>query len=121
MTDPTTPVDGPFAITVTPVPAGVALDVTPFLTAILLTLAAAVAEDPDGMLDDLREIADLARSATHQGADSHARHELDERMQRLLAEVADDGCMPVYGQQVHRLADSLLRTAGPRAVEAGAA
>ncbi|MER5559645.1 helix-turn-helix transcriptional regulator [Streptomyces sp. NPDC002506] len=118
-------VDGPFRVSVSATPAGAALDVSHYLTSVLLNLAAAAEEDGEGLLAELVEVAELARSAQAQGRDSHAAHERDERAAALLAEVADDGVIPVYGPQVGRLADRLREIAAPRPVpsqrEAGAA
>ncbi|GGU12921.1 hypothetical protein [Streptomyces violascens] len=120
-----TPVDGPFRIHVDATPTGATLDVTHYLTTVLLSLAAAAEEDGEGLLAELVEVAGLARSAQAQGRDSHAAHERDERVAALLAEVADEGLIPVYGPAVGRLADRLREIAAPRPVpsqrEAGAA
>jgi hypothetical protein len=119
------PVDGPFRMYVDPLPTGAALDVTPYLTAVLLNLAEAAAEGGEELLAQLVDIAELARSAAAQGMDSHAAHERDERVAELLAEVADEGRIPVYGVQVLRLADQLRAIGAPKPVpsqrEAGAA
>ncbi|MFF7851873.1 hypothetical protein ACFZDF_30440 [Streptomyces sp. NPDC007910] len=111
-----TPVDGPFRIHVEATPAGATLDMSHYLTAVLLNLAAAADEDGEGLLADLQELAALARSAAHQGPDSHAAHERDERMAQLLAEVADEARVPVYGGQVLRLADALRAAGAPRSI-----
>lgn len=124
MTD-RTPVDGPFRISVDATPTGVGINVSHYLTAVILSLASAAEEDGEQLLDDLRDIAGLARSAVHQGSDSHAAHERDGEVARLLAEVADDGVIPVYGDQVAKLRDRLAQLTAPRPVpgqrEAGAA
>ncbi|MGW8326537.1 LuxR C-terminal-related transcriptional regulator [Streptomyces sp. NPDC055897] len=118
-------VDGPFRVSVSATPAGAALDVSHYLMSVVLNLAAAAEEDGEGLLAELVEVAELARSAQAQGRDSHAAHERDERVASLLAEVADEGRIPVYGPQVGRLADRLREIAAPRPVpsqrEAGAA
>lgn len=119
------PVDGPYRIYVDPAPTGVAIDVSHYLTSVLLNLAAAAEEDGAGLLADLTHLAELARSAVGTGRDSHATHERDERAQDLLAEVADDGRIPVYGAAVTRMRDRLTQIAAPRPVpgqrQAGAA
>lgn len=102
------PVDGPFRIYVDPLPTGATLDLSHYLTAVLLNLAAAAEEDGEGLLSELVHIAECARQAANQGPDSHAAHERDERVADLLTEVADDGKVPVYGVQVLRLADRLM-------------
>lgn len=111
-----TPVNGPFRIHIDAIPTGARLDISHYLQAVLLNLAAAAEEDGEGLLSELVHLAELARSAAHQGIDSHAAHERDERAAELLAEVADEGCIPVYGAQVLRLAESLRRTVAPRPV-----
>ncbi|WP_327376239.1 hypothetical protein OG393_21170 [Streptomyces sp. NBC_01216] len=112
------PVDGPYRIYVDALPAGVTLDLSHYLTSVLLNLASAAEEDGEGLLAELVHIAECARSAAHQGIDSHAAHERDERVADLLAEVADDGRVPVYGVQVLRLADRLLSLGALKSVPA---
>lgn len=124
MSDDRTPLDGPFRIHVDATPGGARLDVSHYLSTVLLAIAAAAEEDPTGLLGELTELAGLARQAAHQGPDSHAAHERDALVEELLAEVGE-GHLPVYGEQVRRLAHSLLMTVRPRPVphqrEAGAA
>ncbi|MEU2730064.1 hypothetical protein ABZ650_20340 [Streptomyces griseoviridis] len=110
------PVDGPYRIYVDATPTGAGVDVSHYLTAVLLNLANAAEEDPVGVLESLVDLAAVARSAAHQGRDSHAAHERDERVERLLAEVADGGVLPVYGAQVARFAGRLSQIAAPRAL-----
>lgn len=110
------PVDGPYRILVDATPTGAGVDISHYLTAVLLNLAAAAEEDPEGVLTDLVDLAKLARSASHQGKDSNAAHERDARVDRLLAEVADDGVIPVYGGQVGAFAARLSEIAAPRPV-----
>lgn len=112
------PVDGPFRIYVDPLPTGATLDLSHYLTSVLLTLATAAEEDGEGLLAELVHIAQCARQAAAQGADSHAAHERDERVADLLKEVADDGKVPVYGAQVLRLADRLLSIGALKSVPA---
>ncbi|MDT9688156.1 hypothetical protein Q5762_07270 [Streptomyces sp. P9(2023)] len=125
MSDDRTPVDGPFRVHVEAIPAGATLDMSHYLTSVLLNLAAAAEEDGEGLLAELVHIAECARQAAHQGSDSHAAHERDERVADLLAEVANDGKVPVYGGQVLRLAERLTAIGTPKAVpgprQAGAA
>lgn len=118
MSNDRTPVDGPFRIHVDAIPTGATLDMSHYLTSVLLNLAAAAEEDGEGLLADLVRIAECARQAAHQGSDSHAAHERDERVADLLAEVADEGRVPVYGGQVLRLAGRLSAIGTPKAVPA---
>lgn len=124
MPDDRTPVDGPFRIHVDPTPTGATLDISHYLTALILTLAQAADEDGPGVLDELVNIAELDRSARHQGIDSHATHERDACVEAFLKPLSA-GELPVYGAQVMRLADRLRAIAAPKAVpsqrEAGAA
>ncbi|MEV6102671.1 hypothetical protein [Nocardia sp. NPDC051981] len=119
------PVTGPFRISVDATPSGVALDMTHYLSTLVLALAEAASEDGPGLLDDLQAIADLDRSARHQGRDSHATHERDAAVQTLLDELTDGGTVPMYGGQVLRLVKALRLAVAPRPVpaqrEAGAA
>jgi hypothetical protein len=113
----TAPVDGPFPIKVMATPSGAELDVSAFLfKAVFTELITKADDDPEGLVDELRDMAGLLRSAVHQGRDSHARHEFDERMNAMLAEYANDGVLPVYGEQVGRLRDKLAAIATPRPV-----
>jgi hypothetical protein len=113
----TTPVDGPFPIKVTATPSGTELDVSSFLFRAGFTeLITKADEDPEGLVSELTDMADLLRSAVHQGRDSHARHEFDERMNQMLTEYANDGAIPVHGEQVGRLRDKLAEIAAPRPV-----
>jgi hypothetical protein len=117
MTDNDTPVDGPFPIRVNATPSGAELDMTAFLiSAVFTELITKADEDPKGLVDELKDMAGLLRSAAHQGRDSHARHEFDTRMQALVAEFANDGMVPVYRAQVLRLRDRLDQIAQPRPV-----
>ena len=121
----TLPVDGPFRVRVRATTSGAELDVSHYLGVALLSLAAAVEEDPESVLEDLVDLAAWSRTAQGQGKDSHATHERDERLNKLLTEIADDGTIPVYGAQVGALAARLAEIAAPRPVpgqrEAGAA
>jgi hypothetical protein len=126
MTTNDTPVDGPFPIRVNVTTSGAELDLSAFLiSAVFSELITKADDDPAGLVEELRDMADLLRSAVHQGRDSHARHEFDERMQGLVKEFGNDGMVPLYGEQVARLRDKLAEIAAPRPIpaarEAGAA
>ncbi|MFJ2882396.1 MULTISPECIES: hypothetical protein [unclassified Streptomyces] len=118
----TTPVTGPYRITVDTTPTGAVLDITPYLHTVILALAEAAAEDGAAFLDALQAITDLDHTARHQRTDAHDR---DEAVESLLTQLGIGGTVPVYGQQVLRLADALRRAVAPRPVpsryEAGAA
>lgn len=122
----TVPLDGPFPVRVRATPSGAELDISAFLFQAVFTELIGKADDaPEELVEELRDMADLLRSAAHGGRDSAARHEFDERMDRMLKEYAGEGLIPVYGEAVGRLAGRLSGIAGPRPVpgqrEAGAA
>ncbi|MFJ5967943.1 hypothetical protein [Streptomyces sp. NPDC093060] len=111
----TQPVDGPFPIRVNATPNGAELDLSAFLiSAVFTELITKADDDPEGLVDELKDMAGLLRSAVHQGRDSHARHEFDERMHQLVDEFANGGLVPVYGAQVARMRDRLDAIAAPR-------
>lgn len=111
------PVDGPFPIRVNATPNGAELDLSAFLiSAVFTELITKADDDPEGLVDELKDMAGLLRSAVHQGRDSHARHEFDERMHQLVDEFANGGLVPVYGAQVARMRDRLDQIAAPRPV-----
>jgi hypothetical protein len=110
--DDRTPVDGPFRIHITATPGGARLDVSHYLSTVILALAHAADEDGEGLLEELVDLNNVARQAAHQGPDSHATHERDARVEQLLAEVGE-GHLPVYGEQARRLAHSLLMAVRP--------
>ncbi|MFF5422130.1 hypothetical protein ACWCQE_27625 [Streptomyces sp. NPDC002409] len=118
----TTPVTGPFRISVDATPAGATLDITHYLHTLVLALAETADEDGQALLDTLQTIADLDRNVRHR---STTVHERDEAIQGLLDEMVGGGTVPVYGGEVLRLADALRRAVAPRPIpsarEAGAA
>ncbi len=110
------PVSGPHRIYVDATPSGAGLDVSHWLHSVLVSVAEKVAEDPQGVVDELVEIAELSASAAAQGSDSHAAHERDVRVQDLMEQVAGAGVLPVYGTQVAALAERLRTLVTPRPV-----
>ncbi|WP_367140403.1 MULTISPECIES: hypothetical protein [Streptomyces] len=104
---------GPFRVYVDPTPAGVEIDVSHMIYALLRQLAADFEEDPDGVGEILTDIAAADRAAS--GPDSHATHERDDLVERLLESIGG-GSVPVYGQQVLRLAERLRVLGMPKAV-----
>lgn len=125
MTDNNT-VGGPFPIRINATASGCELDMSAFLiSAVFTELISKADDDPEGLVEELRDMAGLLRSAVHQGRDSHARHEFDDRMQELVKEFGNDGMVPVYGPAVGRMRDKLAVIAAPRPVpgqrEGGAA
>jgi hypothetical protein len=124
--DEATAVSGPFPIRVAASPGGADIDVSAFLVqAVFTELITKADDDPEGLVEELRDMAELMRSAVHQGRDSHARHEFDDRMQAWVTEFGNDGMVPLYGPAVGRMRDRLAQIAAPRPVpgqrQAGAA
>ncbi|HEY8985698.1 MAG TPA: hypothetical protein VIU15_39770 [Streptomyces sp.] len=112
-------IDGPFPVTVRATDKGAELDISLYLIRALFTeLCSQAAEDPHGVGEELAAIGDLLKSALHQGPDSHARHEYDAQMQRLVDTYADGGVIPLYGAAVGQLRDACARIAAPRPVPA---
>lgn len=107
------PVDGPYPIHVGKIPTGITLDITAFVTDLVVELAqGALSSD----FQDVIEMYEVA--APHDG---HAREQLlvEELVERLATRI------PVYGGQCFALADRIRELAEPVAVpsqrEAGAA
>lgn len=115
--DEKTTVDGPFPVLIAASPGGAGLDVSAFLLkAVFAELISKADEEPEALVQELADTADLLRAAVHQGRDSHARHAFDEKMRDLLKEFANDGVIPVYGEAVARMAGRLSGIAAPCSV-----
>lgn len=84
-------IEGPTPLTIKATANGAELDITRFLRAVFLDLFDAADADPEGFGAELADMAALSVSAQHGGANSHARHEYDERMNRLIEQFASDG------------------------------
>lgn len=115
------PVSGPHRIYVERVPAGVRVDVAEFVCDLLVNLAQDFAEDPNGVVDDLQQLAKAASSATtqtsHGNDDASSVHERDERAQRLLDAIGG-GAVVVYGSHVGALGRALIDAGQTRVVPA---
>lgn len=115
--DEKTTVSGPFPVRVRATPGGAELDVSAFLMkAVFAELIAKAEEEPEALVQEFADMADLLREAVHGGRDSHARHAFDEKMQGFVKEFANDGVIPVYGEAVARMAGRLSQIAAPRSV-----
>lgn len=121
MTNPTTPVTGPFRITVEPIPTGVTLDVGSFVEHVVHDVVEALLRD-----SSLGERFDALLDAQPQ-QDPH-RPERQLPFEELVADlVAVAGTrVPVYGVQALALAGHIEQLAAPvvaglQAVEGGAA
>lgn len=110
-------IEGPFPLTLTATTTGADLDITTYLTrAVLLELFAQADEDPHGFGEELADLHQLAVSAQHQGRDSHARHEFDDRVQTLIDGLAGGGLVPLYAGGLRQLRDAIDRVLAPREV-----
>ncbi|MGW2708649.1 hypothetical protein ACWC4J_06605 [Streptomyces sp. NPDC001356] len=122
MTSKHTPVDGPFRITVEPIPTGVTLDVEPFVQHIVEDVVRALLTD-DVYADRLAELYDA------QPKDPYAVERAgDLRGESLVADLVAivSTRLPVYGLQALRLAGRIEQLAAPavaglQAAEGGAA
>jgi len=121
VTDNPTPVDGPFRITVEPIPSGVTLDVQAFVQHVVHDVIAALLTD--AYADRLAELYDA------QPRDPHAVERAgDLRFESLVADLVKTVStrMPVYGLQALALAGRIEQLAAPavaglQAAEGGAA
>lgn len=108
MTDQTPPVDGPFRITVEPIPAGVTLDVEPFVQRVVAGVVEALLTDRYAdRLEDLHE---------PRPRDPHVvERPGDLRFESLVADLVAESStrMPVYGLQALRLAGRIEQLATP--------
>jgi hypothetical protein len=110
-------IEGPFPLTLRATENGADLDISRFLVKALFTeLITQAAEDPEGVVEELTDMGELLRSALHQGPDSHARHEFDDRMDKLVDTYADGGAVPLYATGLHQLRDAVVEIAAPRPV-----
>ncbi|MGW4222927.1 hypothetical protein ACWEG1_05670 [Streptomyces bauhiniae] len=109
-------IDGPLRMFLSASGDGAELDVSRFLTTVFLDLFAAADDDPEGFGAELADMHSLAVSAQHQGADSHARHEFDTRMQKLLDQFADGGVIRLYQTGLRDLRDAADHISRPRPV-----
>lgn len=119
-------IDGPIPVTVTATEAGAHINIERYLVRALFTaLFEAADSDPQGFGEEFADMHRLSVSAQHQGSDSHARHEFDERMERYLRTFLGEPVIELYGDGVRQLRDAMTAIATPRPVpgqrEAGAA
>lgn len=119
--DDETPVSGPFRVSVSAHPTGVDLDVSHYLEHVLLCIAEAVADDPEGMVERFTELAEAGRVATAPGTNQEraaAASERDEITAEMVTQFTDGGVIKVYGQQVVRLTERLWHLIRPRSIPA---
>lgn len=110
-------IDGPIPAFVTATEDGADIDISLHLVrAVFAELFHAAAEDPKGFGEEFADMYLLSQSAQYQGRDSHARHEFDARMEKYLAEFADEGRIRLYATGLHQLRDALAQIAAPRPV-----
>lgn len=108
-------IEGPFPLTVRATEHGAELDISRFLVrAVFAEIFRAADDDPHGFGEELADMYALHQSAQTQGRDSHARHEFDERMNKLIDELADGGTIPLYAGGLHQLRDAAAEITAPR-------
>ncbi|MFD7794370.1 hypothetical protein [Streptomyces sp. NPDC059759] len=120
------PIEGPSPLTLRVTTEGADLDVSQFLIrAVFADLFQQASDDPTGFAEEFAAMYELSQSAIHQGRDSHARHEFDERMDLLLKRVANEGRIPLYAAGLGQLRDAAAEITAPRSLpgqrEGGAA
>jgi hypothetical protein len=110
-------IEGPFPLTFRATDKGAELDITRFLVrAVFAGLFQAADGDPHGFGEEFADMYALHQSAQTQGRDSHARHEFDERMHKLIDEFADGGKIDLYAGGLHQLRDAAAEITAPRQV-----
>lgn len=109
-------IDGPLPVTVTATDSGADVDITRNLRALLLAVFEAADNDPEGIGAEFADMHSLAVSAQHQGRDSHARHEFDDRMDHYLREFVGEPVIELYGDGVRQMRDAMAEIATPRAL-----
>jgi hypothetical protein len=109
-------IEGPTPLTLKATDDGAEMGVKPFLRAMFLELFNAADSDPKVFAAEFAEMHALAQSAQTQGRDSHARHEFDERMNKMLDEFADGGTIDLYAGGLHQLRDAAAEITAPRSV-----
>lgn len=108
MTDQATPVDGPFRISVEPIPTGVTLDVEAFVSTVVTDVVEKLLTDQYAdRLDALHEAQPRDRHAAERAADLP----FESLVADLVAEVSTR--MPVYGLQALALAGQIEELAAP--------
>lgn len=111
-------IEGPFPLTVRPTESGADLDVSKFLVrAVLVQLFADAAEDPQGFGEEFADLHALSQSAQFQGRDSHARHEFDERVDKMLGAFGE-GRIDLYATGLRQLRDAIDAVLKPREIPA---
>lgn len=110
-------IDGPIPVTVTATENGAEVNIERWLVRALFTaLFEAADADPAGFGEEFADMHALAVSAQHQGRDSYARHEFDERMDRMLREFVGEPVVELYGDGVRQMRDAFQAIAAPRPV-----
>lgn len=115
-------IDGPIPVFLTQTDNGTpAVDISRFLTlavfpAVFEAADADTTDDTDGFGAELADMHGLAVSAQHQGNDSHARHEFDDRMDSYLREFAAEGLIELSTAGLRQLRDAIDVLLAPRPV-----
>ena len=108
-------IDGPIPTFVTATEDGADIDISLHLVrAVFASLFEAADANPEGFGEEFADMYALSVSAQQQGRDSHAWHEFDARMEKYLAEFADEGQVRLYATGLHQLRDALAQIAAPR-------
>lgn len=116
-------IDGPIPVFLTHTDTGrPAIDISGFLAravfpAVFEAADADTSDDSgDGFGSELADMHGLAVSAQHQGNDSHARHEFDDRMDKYLSEFAAGGLIELSTAGLRQLRDAIDVLLAPRSI-----
>lgn len=121
------PVDGPIPVFLTETDTGKpAIGIGRFLAqAVFPELFNAADSDAEGFGEEFADMHGVAVSAQYQGRGSRARREFDDRMDKHLAEFANDGLVELSVTGLRQLRDAIDEVLALRSVsgshEAGAA
>lgn len=118
-------VDGPIPVFLTETDGRPAIDIGQFLTRAVFAEVFNAADNDEGIGEEFADMHSLSVSAQHQGNDSNARHEFDDRMDKYLGEFAAGGLVELSVSGLRQLRDAIDEALKLRSVsdqhEAGAA
>ncbi|MFJ9037412.1 hypothetical protein ACIRF8_12595 [Streptomyces sp. NPDC102406] len=119
-------IEGPFPLTLKATANGAELGLRTWLVrSLFLELFEDADADQESFAAEFADMHALSQAAQRHGADSHERHEFDERMNQMIDKYADGGTVEVYTTGVGQLLAAAREIAAVRPVraqrEAGAA
>lgn len=109
-------VEGPTPLTIGATKDGAEIGLASALRPLFLELFADADNDPETFAETFTDMHSLAQAAQRGGADCHARHEFDERLDRMLDQYANGGAVEVYAGGLAQLLAAVREIAAPRPV-----